>query len=206
MGIHPGERVTLLAARQQAVLRIHPDVVSGPANVPVDDALQRVQPVRDKSPVTADREVSRERVKHPEGRVHRVVLRWLPAVGKAIRNQAPVQVTDVGVEDGTRLPEHAGPDGQPGQADHGIASPVREPVISGDHGAIRTAGWRTRRPARNPKVLGRPDQLARKGVVRPGILQHDLLLQGRLQRPGRVPAGRDRFGAGDEDDLGTWAQ
>ena len=60
--------------------------------------------------------------------------------------------------------------------------------------------------ARDPKVFRRPDQLAREGVVRPGILQHDLLLQGRLQRPGRVPAGRDRFGAGDEDDLGTWAQ
>src|SRR5205814_10545740 len=61
-GIHPGERVTLLAARQQAVLRIHPAVVSGPANVPVDAALQRVPTVRYKSPVTSDPVASRASV------------------------------------------------------------------------------------------------------------------------------------------------
>src|SRR5256885_17158220 len=51
-GIHPGERVTLLAACQQAVLRIHPDVVSGPAQVPGDDAPPRRPSGRAKYPST----------------------------------------------------------------------------------------------------------------------------------------------------------
>ena len=173
-GIHPGQRVPLFPTGEQAIRLVHPNVVSRAANVPVDDALERFEPFEDEAPIAADPEIGGKCLEHPEGGVHRVVLRRLAAIGEAVGDQPLVEVSEVGLEHRARLPQGARPCHQPGKADHAVAAPVGEPVIAGQHGP----------PPRilcHPKLLGGYQQLAGEGVVRHRINSGRFPLLGRTQ-------------------------
>ena len=103
--IHPGERVALLAAGEQSIPMVHADVVPGSADVPVDDPFERLQPVRDESPVTARSQVGGQCLEQPQGRVDRVVLRLLATIRKSVRDETVIQICDAGVEHRACFPE-----------------------------------------------------------------------------------------------------
>ena len=103
--IHPGQRVALLAAGQQSIPMVHADGVPGSADVPVDDALERLEPVGDEAPIAARPQIRGDRLKQPQGRVDRVVLGLLATIRKPVRNETVIQICDVGVEHRARLPE-----------------------------------------------------------------------------------------------------
>ena len=84
---------------------VHADVVPGSADVPVDDPFERLQPVRDESPVAGRSQVGGQCLEQPQGRVDRVVLRLLATIRKSVRDETVIQIFDVGIEHRARLPE-----------------------------------------------------------------------------------------------------
>ena len=85
-------------------------------------------------------DVAVDRVEEPERRVGRVVQALLLALGEHVGDQAVLNVVGERAEDVARFRGSAGGEGQPFEADHGVAAPVGEPVVAGDHGAHLFAG------------------------------------------------------------------
>ena len=77
-----------------------------------------------------------------------------------------------GAQDVTSLEQSTCDQGQAFQTDHRVASPIREPVISGDHGAdfiargVRACGVFKSPGRRNDKLVGGKNQLRRKSLAR----------------------------------------
>ena len=118
--------------------------------------------------------VAVDRVEEPEGGVGGVVEPLGPPVGEEVGDQAVADVVGEGAEDVAGLVVPPGRQGQPFEADHGVAAPVGEPVVAGDDGADLLA--RGMRPSRvhdapdrgDQELVGRQDQLGGGGVSRRG--------------------------------------
>ena len=70
----------------------------------------------------------------PQRRVDRIIFRRSAAIGKAIGQHAPIDVSREGAQNGGGELGTSGRQREPGQRDHRVAPPVAEPVIAGDHG------------------------------------------------------------------------
>src|SRR2546421_958304 len=95
-GVHPGERVPLFPAGKQAIALVHPDSVMRAAQMPTDDAFDKLEALEDEAPVAALAQIGGDRLEQPERRVHRVVLGRLAAIREPVWNQSLVEVAQIG--------------------------------------------------------------------------------------------------------------
>ncbi len=140
LGVHPGKLVSLFALAQQPVAGIDADAKPRTREVGIGDLEQTRQEDRQTLAVVGPLHVAIKRVKKPE----RGVRRMVQAIGSAFRKHVGNQpVADVVCESAQDEPGLGGPTGRQGQAleaDHRVAAPVGEPVITGDHRADLLAG------------------------------------------------------------------
>ena len=106
-----------------------------------------------REPIAGHCQVAIERVEEPERRVGGVVERRPLAFGKQVGDQPVADVVGERAEDVAGLGVPAGGQRQAFEADHGVAAPVGEPVIAGDHGADFVAGG-VARAASATRVVG----------------------------------------------------
>ena len=99
-------------------------------------------------------QITVNRVEEPERRVGGVIDALVFAVGEIVRDQAVADVLGEGAEDVARFVQPPGAYGQPFEADHRVAAPIREPMIAGDDGTDFVAAQ---------PVLGRRLRLGRPG-------------------------------------------
>ena len=74
-------------------------------------------------------------VEEPERRIRGVVQALLGSLRKHVRNQPVAHVVAERPQDVARLALPARAEREPFEADHGVAAPIREPVVAGDHRA-----------------------------------------------------------------------
>ena len=107
LGVHPGELCARLAGGEQPVARIDADAMARSFQMEAEDFLQRRQDLADERIVTAGGDVRERSLEEPEGRVDRVVLGSLAAVGESIRQEPAVAMREKSADDVSRLVEAA---------------------------------------------------------------------------------------------------
>ena len=111
----------------------------------------------------------------------------------------------------TRFGEASGCDGEPFEADHRVATPIREPMIARDHGAggdlLGSCALAVFGASNGPdeELIGREDQLGSDGIFRrgSGLLQElraALLLNGEGVPRRDASNRRPIFGRSDQRD------
>jgi hypothetical protein len=159
---------------------------------PNDLDQSRQQPF-ERGNVAGQLHVPIEGVKEPERRIRGVVQGRFVSLGEEIRDEAVTYVVRERPEDITRLEMPARHQGEPLEADHGVAPPVGEPVIAGYHAPDLVAGGPGARrilhaaDRRDDELVGRQHQLRRESATR---LRH----RRRDQPPAPLVLGRPRGG------------
>ena len=131
--VHPRDLHAGLTRAQEAVGRVHADAVARALHVPADHVRQHREQRLHQAGVLRRRVIGAHRLDVPERGVGGIVFGLLPGIGEHVREHALV---DEARERGQDVPRHLGaPRAQTeaGQADHGVPSPVAEPVVSRDH-------------------------------------------------------------------------
>ena len=167
--------------------------------------------------VAGGADVAVDGVEEPEGGVGGVVEAVAVALGVQVRDQAVADGVGEGPEDVAGLAGPAGAEGQPVEADHGVAAPVGEPVVAGDHGPQLVAGGAGAGGVLDPaggadeELVGGQHQLGgRPGTGGPGRLLDqpaaagELGLGGLLGRQGLD--GRPGLGRGDQGHVAAGLQ
>ena len=132
LGVHPGQLVPLLALTEESVVGVDADVEPGPRDVLFDDRLEEGEDVPQELAVVSVNEVAVDGVEEPHGRVRRVIEAIVRALGEQVRDEAVAHVARERLQDEPRLVVPARAQAQALERDHGVAAPVREPVIPGD--------------------------------------------------------------------------
>ncbi len=117
------------------------------------------------------RHVAADGMEEPQRRVGRVVQALALAVREHVGDQPVARVLRERPKDQRRFARAASRQRQTFQADHRVASPVREPVIAGNHGS--RLGAVRQRPGRvigtcrrrDEELIGREDEFGRKPVA-----------------------------------------
>ena len=132
--IHPGELIALCRCGDQTIL-VHVDAEVRSAHMMLDDRFENRKQVFENRGIAADRHVARDRMEVPQRRIDRVIERLPFSLGKEVRKQAILHIVRERAQDRSRLAESACRKREPFETDHGVAAPVREPVIAGIHAA-----------------------------------------------------------------------
>src|SRR5204863_9991127 len=117
-------------------------------------------------------QITAKRVEKPECRIRRVIKPSLRAIREHVGDQSVTDVVREGSQDVSCLEGTASNERKTFEADHGVASPISEPMVSRDDGADFIAGGvRTRRffksAARgDDKLIRRKNQLCCNSVAR----------------------------------------
>src|SRR5262249_5137157 len=176
--VHPGELVARGALAEQPVALVDAYAEARAMNVTAHDGAQDRENQSQGLAVASRLEVAVERVKEPERRVGRMIAPLPFAFGEQVRDQSVAHVMREGPKDPTGLGQPPRGERQPFEADHGIAPPVGEPVVAGDHRAnLVTGGARPRGLFDAPG--GDEDELARRPRHFPGAAS---LRRGRGRR------------------------
>jgi hypothetical protein len=112
-----------VARHQQAVRRIDPDAVLGALAVEAQDLPAPGVELTRQVGFAAGGEVGVRGLEEPKGRVDRVVLGDLAAVGEAVRDEAAPRVSEEGPDDLARGVEPAARQQEAGERDHGAPAP-----------------------------------------------------------------------------------
>ena len=163
-GVHPGELHARFAGSQQPVAFFHVDAVARSLHVPLDDLQQHRIKLPGNGQVGCGFGVGAYSFEIPERGIHRVVLRRFARIRKAIRQHALADVLGKFQQDAAGNVVPARRQGQPGKRDHGVASPIAEPGITGNHRLLLAA--------RHDELVGRNHQSAGEIVVRWRRLGH----------------------------------
>src|SRR5215831_10620809 len=99
------------------------DLIPGSAAVPIDDVLcLGIKHIAKKIARSSGCEPLTDRLKHPQSRVGRVVLRSFTGVRKAVRDDALIQVIEKTFENLPGFIQPSGSDEQAREADHRVPS------------------------------------------------------------------------------------
>ena len=128
-GVHPGELRAGVAGGEQAVGWVHADLMVRAAHVPIEDVAQGGSELVVIGQLTNGFE-------EPERGVDGVVLGLLAAIGKAIGDQALIEVSEESADDAAGFVEAAASDEEPGEGDHGVAAPIGEPGVASNDGGF----------------------------------------------------------------------
>ena len=138
----------------------------------LDDGFELGQELPERHAIVGRPEVAFDRVKEPERRVGRVIQPFLRALRKHVRDEAIPDVMPEGAEDVAGLPLAARAQGQPLEADHRVAAPVGEPMITSDDrtdlvaGRPRARSFLAAARRRDDELVGREHHLRRNAAVR----------------------------------------
>ena len=158
--VHPGELHAGLAGHEQSVAGILLDPVPRARPVKSDDLLEHRVELLEEPVVARGRVIRANCLEVPERRVDGIVLGRLARVGKSVREHSLVHESGECLEDPARDLRATGRQGETWQGDHGVASPVAEPVIARDHRhAVGVVGARTP----GDELVGREHELADPG-------------------------------------------
>ena len=150
------------------------DAVPRAAHVKIDDALERRVQQRQRHPVVGQCEVPRHGVEEPERRVRRVIEAFLLPLGEHVRDQAVADVVRGRSQDVPSLDVAARRERQPFEADHRVAAPVGEPVVSGDDRAyfvsvrVGARGFIRASGRRDDELIGGEHELPANAFARVG--------------------------------------
>src|SRR3954453_23442679 len=86
-------------------------------------------------PISRDLHIPVERMEKPEGSIRSVIEPLLLSFGEHVWDEPVTNVMCECPQNPARFGMPAGSKGQALEADHGVASPVREPVVAGNHAA-----------------------------------------------------------------------
>src|SRR5205814_3941654 len=140
LGVHPSELITFFALHEQAVVWVDMNVEPRAAQMMFDDVDQRRQKKLQCRAVGGSLEIPVQRVEEPKRRVGGVVFAFLGAVGEHIWNQTVTDIMRECAQNVAGLEQSSRDQGQAFQTDHRVASPIGEPMISGDDGPDFVAG------------------------------------------------------------------
>src|SRR4029450_12552131 len=132
--VHPGELISIGPLTQKAVVLINTNTEARAFDVASDDLDEGRQQQAECVVILRDPHVTINRVKNPQRRIGRVIEAFARAVGKHVRDEA---VADVMAERAENVPGFAisaRRERQSLEADHGVAAPIGEPVITRDYG------------------------------------------------------------------------
>jgi hypothetical protein len=118
------------ALAQESVVRIDANSKEGSLDVPLDDRQENRQEKFEQRAVPGISEVPIDRVKEPKRCVGGVVDPGVVALREHVRNETVLHIVRKGSEDVARLGIAAGDESQALEADHGVATPVGEPVVA----------------------------------------------------------------------------
>ena len=111
-----------------------------PRSCRVDDLFKlRKQPLQ-RAVVTAHLNIALRRMEEPKSCVGGVIEPLTLSLGKHVRDESVLQILREGSQDVSGFLGAARCEGQPLEADHRVASPIREPMIARDDGALFVAG------------------------------------------------------------------
>ena len=125
--------------------------------------------------VARRRDIAIERVEEPQRGVGRVIQAVALALRKQVRQQAVANAARERAQDAFRFCGAARQQREPFEADHRVAAPIREPVITGDHRAFFVAASAHARrigcaaDRRDDELIRCQHELGRKTVPRAGI-------------------------------------
>ena len=136
--------------------------------MPGDDFFERRPELFGEVVVAGVAQVFVERAEKPQGGVDGVVFGLFADVGEAVGNHARADVGGKGLEDAFGLGVAAGDQADPGQGDHGVTSPVGEPVITGEQGVQPVS-------AAHQELVGRAGEAGQQRVGCDGRGQGDAL-------------------------------
>ncbi len=135
----------------------------------ISTSLGQEEPER--LPISGDGHVSIDGVEEPERGVGGVVEAFVPVLGEEVRNQPVPDGVGERPQDRAGLDRAAGDERQALEADHRVATPVREPVVARDHRA-RAPGIEARRGVvgarrgRDEELVGGEDEVRREPIAR----------------------------------------
>ena len=154
--IHPSQLCACLTGVQQPVVGIDMDAVAGAIDVCMDDGNQCGEKIAEQLRIPVRLQIVIQRMKHPQGRVGRVVFGIFAAVGESVRQHAAVNERGKGAQNVGSDVVASQSRCESRQGNHGVASPVGEPRVPGDDGGARG----NRVAAANDKLVGSPRQCA----------------------------------------------
>ena len=131
--IHPRDLHAGLTRPQEPVGRVHADAVARALHVPADHVGQHREQLLHQAGVPRRRVIGAHRLDVPQRGVGGIVFGLPPGIGEHVGEHALV---DEARERGQDVPRDLGAPrakAEAGQADHGVPSPVAEPVVSRDH-------------------------------------------------------------------------
>jgi len=131
LGVHPGELETGGARAEQAVFRVHADAEAGTLAIVVDDGFEGGKDPDQAPRLREGGGVGAPGLQVPEGGVDAVVGRLAARPGEVVGQQALVQEPGEGLEDASCRGGTSRDQGQAGEGDHGVPTPVAEPGIAG---------------------------------------------------------------------------
>ena len=111
--------------------------------------------------VMCRRQISTDRFKKPQRRIHRVVFRSFASVRKAVREHALIHRSGKRSQNSACHRETLRRQRKPRQGDHRIAAPVAEPRIASDHRLVILSC--------HDKLVGGSSQRLRNLILRRGL-------------------------------------
>ena len=129
-----------------------------PLSVVLDDGFQDGIQSHERIVIMGSPVITIDRMKEPERGISRMVQRLPLSLGKQIRKQAVLDIVGKGSQNGSGFLLTTGAQREPFQADHRVASPIREPVVSGDDRSGFIAG-RLRKGMFLQAASGKHDEL-----------------------------------------------
>ncbi len=132
LGIHPRELIALRSLGKQPVNGIDVNVEEGAAQVMLDDVAQPGHHSAHGLAIAGDAPIAPDGVEEPQRGVGRVIQPIVLPFRKEVGDEPVPDVRGERAQDVARLAVPSRGEGQPFEADHRVAAPVREPVITGD--------------------------------------------------------------------------
>ena len=150
---------------QQTIRGIDADTEAGALLMVLDDVEELGEKDLESLGIARGLDIAVGGVEEPEGGIGSVVKARGLAFGKHIRDEAIADVLGEAAKDVFGFTDASGSDGEAFERDHRVAAPVREPVITGDHGADLIAdavgldGVRGAADGRNEELVGGENEL-----------------------------------------------
>src|SRR2546425_702521 len=134
-GVHPGQLEALLPLLQEAIVWIDVNAKMRAAQVVLDNVQQCREDQPEGGTILCHLEVAVDGMEEPECRVSGMIQALLSTFREHVWHQTVADVSGKGAQDPARLGVTPGDQGEPFEADHGIAAPIVKPVVTSDDGA-----------------------------------------------------------------------
>src|SRR5207244_9124789 len=170
--VHPGELITFHALCEKAVARIDMNVEASAPQMILRDIDQDPQQQMQSGPIVCVMQVATKRVKKPQSGVGGMIKPFLFSIRKHVWDEPIANVMGEGAQNISRFQTAPGNEGETFERNHGIASPIGEPVVTGDYrshfiaGGMRASGFFGATSRGDNELVAGKNELGRKSTAR----------------------------------------